>query len=185
MTPRPAVFLDRDGVLNEPLIRDGRPYPPRSVADFRLLPGAAAACEQLRADGYALVVVTNQPDVARGTLAREDLDRIHARLRELIPLDGVYACLHDDADGCACRKPRPGMMLDAASHLSLDLRGSAMIGDRWRDIEAARRAGVRSVHLSWDYDEPGPVGADVTVTSLSDAVGWIRRTGPFATKEES
>jgi D-glycero-D-manno-heptose 1,7-bisphosphate phosphatase len=178
---RPAVFLDRDGVLNEAFVRDGVPTPPRSVAEFRLLPGVADACADLKQAGFALVVVTNQPDIARGTQSWAEVDRMHERLRGLVPLDEVCVCPHDDADACACRKPQPGMLLAAAERLGLDLARSACVGDRWRDVEAARRAGVTAIYVDCDYDERAPVGADVTVANLPAAAAWIRRQ-PWATE---
>jgi D-glycero-D-manno-heptose 1,7-bisphosphate phosphatase len=171
---RPAVFLDRDGVLNKVFIRDGVPTPPHSIGQFRLLPGVPEACAELRAAGLVLVVVTNQPDIARGTQTRATVDRIHEHLRALIPLDEICVCPHDDPDGCACRKPQPGMLLEAAERLNLDLSRSVSVGDRWRDIEAAQRAGVRAVHIECHYDEKPVVGADAVATSLPDAMAWIR-----------
>lgn len=172
---RPAVFLDRDGVLNEPFVRDGVPTPPRSLEEFRVLPGVAQACADLRQAGFVLVVVTNQPDIARGTQTRAEVDRIHERLRSLVPLDEICVCPHDDCDACTCRKPRPGMLLGAAERLGLDLARSATVGDRGRDIEAARRAGVKAVHVQRHYDEPAPVGAHVTVANLPEAAAWIQQ----------
>lgn len=171
---RPAVFLDRDGVLNEVFIRNGVPTPPQSIGQFRLLPGVAEACAELRAAGLVLVVVTNQPDIARGSQSRAAVDQIHEKLRALVPLDEICVCPHDDADGCTCRKPRPGMLLEAAERLNLDLSRSVCVGDRWRDIEAAQRAGVRSVHIECHYDEKPAVGADAVASSLPDAMTWIR-----------
>jgi len=133
---RPAVFLDRDGVLNAATLLDGRPYPPTSAAEVTILPGVPTALAALRDAGYAIVVVTNQPDVARGTRTRAGIEAIHARLRAELPVDAIYCCFHDDGDECACRKPRPGMLLEAARELSLDLAASFMVGDRWRDTEA-------------------------------------------------
>ncbi|MBV9207110.1 MAG: HAD family hydrolase [Actinobacteria bacterium] len=174
---RPAVFLDRDGVLNEAFVRDGVPVPPRSLAEFRILPGVAGACAELRRAGFVLVVVTNQPDVARGRQTRAEVDRMHERLRSLVPLDEVCVCPHDDCDACACRKPRPGLLLDAAERLNLDLARSACVGDRWRDIEAALRAGVTAIHIERHYGEPAPAGAHVTVADLPQAAAWIRQQG--------
>jgi D-glycero-D-manno-heptose 1,7-bisphosphate phosphatase len=172
---RPAVFLDRDGVLNEAFVRGGVPTPPRSLEEFRVLPGVADACAGLRQAGFVLVVVTNQPDIARGTQTRAEVDRIHQRLRSLVPLDEICVCPHDDPDACACRKPKPGMLLDAAKRLDLDLARSASVGDRWRDIEAARRAGVKAIHVDRPYDEPAPVGAQVAVADLPEAAAWIQQ----------
>jgi D-glycero-D-manno-heptose 1,7-bisphosphate phosphatase len=178
---RPAVFLDRDGVLNEAFVRDGTPTPPPSVAEFRLLPGVVDACTELKHAGFALVVVTNQPDIARGTQTWAEVNRMHERLRSLVPVDKVYVCPHDDVDACACRKPQPGMLLAAAEQLDLDLTRSACIGDRWRDVEAAHRAGVTAIYVDCNYDERAPVGADVAVANLPEAAAWIRRQ-PWATE---
>jgi D-glycero-D-manno-heptose 1,7-bisphosphate phosphatase len=168
------VFLDRDGVLNDSVVRDGVPRPPHSVAEFRLLPGVVEACASLRAAGFALIVVTNQPDIARGALAREALDAINARLAELVELDEVCVCPHDDGDNCECRKPRPGMLLDAGKRLSLDMGSSVCVGDRWRDVEAANGAGVTAVHVDRGYgEEPVVVGADAVVADLPGAAEWI------------
>lgn len=172
---RPAVFLDRDGVLTEAYVRDGVPTPPRTLSEFRLLPGAAEACADLRRAGFVLVVVTNQPDIARGVQTRAQVDSLNDRLRQLVALDEVVVCPHDDADACACRKPLPGMLLSAAARLDLDLARSASVGDRWRDVEAARRAGVAAVHVERHYDEPPPAGARVTVAGLPEAAVWIKR----------
>jgi D-glycero-D-manno-heptose 1,7-bisphosphate phosphatase len=172
---RPAVFLDRDGVLNEAFVRDGVPTPPQSLEQFRVLPGVAEACAGLKRAGFILVVVTNQPDIARGTQKLAEVDRMHQRLRSLVPLDEICVCPHDDADACQCRKPQPGMLLDAAERLDLDLTRSASIGDRWRDIEAARRARVKAIYVKCRYDEPAPFDADVTVANLPEAAAWIQQ----------
>lgn len=168
-------------MLNQAFIRDGVPSPPHSVAEFRLLPGVVDACADLKQAGFALVVVTNQPDIARGTQTQAEVDLMHERLRSLIPLDDVYVCPHDDVDECACRKPQPGMLLAAAERLGLDLGRSACVGDRWRDVEAARRAGVTAIYVDCNYDERAPVGADVAVANLPEAAVWIRRQ-PWATE---
>ena len=171
---RPAVFLDRDGVLTEAFVRDGVPTPPRTQAEFRVLPGVAEACSGLRQAGFVLVVVTNQPDIARGTQDRAEVDKMNERLCSLVPLDEVCVCPHDEADGCTCRKPQPGLLLDAADRLGLDLVRSVSVGDRWRDVEAALRAGVTAIHINRHYDEQPPVGAHVVVADLPEAAAWIR-----------
>ncbi|WP_028057985.1 D-glycero-alpha-D-manno-heptose-1,7-bisphosphate 7-phosphatase [Candidatus Solirubrobacter pratensis] len=173
---RPAVFLDRDGVLNEAPLVAGRPHPPATPDAIALLPGVAEACSELRAAGLPLIVVTNQPDIARGTQSRAAVDAINARLRELVDVDEVVVCPHDDDDACACRKPRPGMLLDAARRWDVGLGRSVMVGDRWRDIEAGRAAGTKTVFLDRSYDEPAPDAADLTVTELKESVTWIIET---------
>ena len=171
--PRRAVFLDRDGVLNEPVVVNGRPLPPSSVADVVLTRGVERACEALRRAGFLLIVVTNQPDIARGTRDRGAVDAINEELRQRLRLDDVLVCPHDDGDGCGCRKPRPGLLMDAGARWHIGLGCSVMVGDRWRDIEAGRAAGCRTVLVARDYRERPAVGADLVVHSLEDAVPWI------------
>jgi D-glycero-D-manno-heptose 1,7-bisphosphate phosphatase len=170
---RAAVFLDRDGVLVESVIRDGVPRPAHTLANLRILPGVPAACERLQDAGFILVVVTNQPDVARGTLTAEAVEEMHGELRAQLPLDDIAVCLHDDADGCDCRKPQPGMLIAAAARWDLDLGDCYLVGDRWRDIEAARRAGCRAVFVDRGYDEPLRSEPDVRVADLPEAAEWI------------
>jgi D-glycero-D-manno-heptose 1,7-bisphosphate phosphatase len=166
---RPAMFLDRDGVLNRAVVRDGIPRPPASPAELEILPGVGDALNALKAAGYTLIVVTNQPDVARGTTPRRIVDEIHARLAETLPLDAILACFHDDSDGCECRKPKPGLLLQAAHEWTLDLASSFMVGDRWRDVEAGRRAGCRTFYIEQDYPEKAPSAPDFRVASLPAA----------------
>jgi D-glycero-D-manno-heptose 1,7-bisphosphate phosphatase len=170
---RPAVFLDRDGVLNEVSMRDGTPIPPPSAAELRIIDGVPEACARLRDLGFVLVVVTNQPDIARGTQTTDEVDRMHASLRQRLALDDIVVCPHDDADECHCRKPKPGMFLDAARRLNLDLRLSIGVGDRWRDVEAARNAGVPAIYIQRGYGERPAVGAVATAASLLEALPFI------------
>lgn len=170
-----AVFLDRDGVLNRALVRDGKPYPPTSVSELEIVPGAADALQALKGLGYVLIVVTNQPDVGRGTQSQSAVEEIHATMAQLLPVDEFVCCYHDDRDECACRKPLPGMLLDAAARRGIDLRASFMIGDRWRDIDAGHRAGCRAVLIDYGYRERQPTRPpECTVRSLAEAVDWIK-----------
>jgi len=171
--PRSAVFFDRDGVLSQAILVGGRPHPPRNESELHLERGAAAACRRLREAGVPMVMVTNQPDIARGTLSRETVDRLNALLQASLLLDAVYVCPHDDVDGCACRKPAPGMLLDAARDLGLDLARSVMVGDRWKDVEAGRNAGCATVFVDRGYQERKPESADLIVEELPEAVDWI------------
>lgn len=181
-----AVFLDRDGVLNQAFVRDGIPHPPRSLSEFRLLDDVAESCERLKALGYLLVVVTNQPDIARGTLAQLDLDQIHAALNHAVTLDSIWVCPHDDADGCLCRKPRPGLLIEAANQHGIELTRSYVVGDRWRDVEAGRAVGCRTVFVTNPgYCEPYPVYPDVRVKSLSEAAAWIEEMSPSTSRSNT
>jgi transaldolase len=174
---RPAVFLDRDGVLNDVRLHNGRPHPPSSVDDVRLRPGVVDACRRLRQEGLLLVLVTNQPDISRGTVSRETVDGINARLRRELGLHDVRVCPHDDVDACECRKPSAGLLLEATRERGIDLASSVMVGDRWRDVEAGRRAGCRTVLVRAGHDDGGREGAaDLVVDSLAEAVPWILQT---------
>ena len=166
---RRAVFLDRDGVLNRALVRDGKPYPPASVAELEMLPGVGQALAALHEAGFLLIVVTNQPDVARGTTNREDVEAINAALGEALPLDEFRTCFHDSGDDCDCRKPKPGALLAAAAAHNIDLRKSFMVGDRWRDAEAGERAGCTTIFIDYGYQEKQPASVDYSVRSLLDA----------------
>ena len=170
----PAVFLDRDGVLNEAVLRHGKPHPPATLDELRISGDARSSLERLRDAGFLLVVVTNQPDIARGIARTQDLLAIHEALREQLPIDEIYVCEHDDPDHCACRKPKPGLLHRAVDELGIDLEHSFLIGDRWRDIDAGSAAGCKTVWIDRDYNERPPRHQpDVRVRSLADAVAWI------------
>jgi D-glycero-D-manno-heptose 1,7-bisphosphate phosphatase len=167
----PAIFLDRDGVINRAVIRGGKPLPPERVETVEVAADVAPALARLKAAGYRLVVVTNQPDVARGVQRRDVVEAIHASLAAWLPIDEFRVCYHDDRDGCVCRKPQPGLLLEPPT---VDVARSVIVGDRWRDIEAGRRAGVRAaVLVDNGSGEPCDVEPDVRVGSLGAAADWI------------
>jgi D-glycero-D-manno-heptose 1,7-bisphosphate phosphatase len=171
-----AVFFDRDGVLNRAIVRDGKPYPPASAAEMEIVEGAATALARLKQLRFLLLVVTNQPDIARGTQSRAAVDAIHDTMRQVLPIDEFLVCAHDDGEGCQCRKPLPGLMIEAQQRHGIDLDRSFLVGDRWRDVEAGQAAGCRTVFLDFHYREKGPaVPPDASVASLADAVDWIVR----------
>jgi D-glycero-D-manno-heptose 1,7-bisphosphate phosphatase len=172
---RRAVFLDRDGVLNESIVREGKPYAPTTLAGLKLLPGVKEALQSLRDAGFLNVVVTNQPDVANGKARREDIDAIHAELKKL-PIDAVKVCFHGDAEQCACRKPRPGLLLQAADELAIDLPASFLVGDRWRDVGAAHAAGCTALFVDYRYAERRPDPPYLEVKSLPEAATLIIRS---------
>ncbi len=171
---RRAVFLDRDGVLNRAVVRDGKPYPPDSVAALEIPPGVPGALRDLKAAGFLLVVVTNQPDVATGIQSRAVVEAIHGTLRAALPLDDIFVCYHQDSDRCGCRKPAPGLFQEAAERHGLYLRWCYMVGDRWRDVDAGHRAGCRTIFLDCGYRERAADNEpSARVTSLVEAVTWI------------
>lgn len=176
---RPAVFVDRDGTLNRQIVREGRPYPPARLEDFTLFPDVPDACTRLAAAGFVLVVATNQPDVGRGTQRREVVEAMHARLRTWIPqlarIEVCYAAGDPAGPPDPRRKPAPGMLLDAAAALGLDLARSWMIGDRWRDVDCGRRAGVRTIFLECGYAEELRAAPDFTAASFAAAADLVLR----------
>jgi len=176
---RRAVFLDRDGVINRPIVREGRPYPPSSAEEFEIYDDVAEGCAQLKAANFLLVVVTNQPDVGRGTQNREAVEAMHAKMQSALPsLDRVEICYHAGerhGESCECRKPRTGLIRRAAAELNIDVGASYVIGDRWRDVDCARAAGCPAIFIERGYKESLRERPDFTVSSFKDAVSTILR----------
>lgn len=168
-----AVFLDRDGVLNRAFVRDGRPMPPQSLAEFEIFPEVPTALHALRDAGFLLIVVTNQPDVATGLQAREVVDEMHARLMRELPLDEIRGCYEADGPSCTCYKPKPGMVLEAAAKHGIDLSASYLVGDRWRDVDCARNAGCGAVFVDRGYTESLRAKPDVIVSGMAEAAQYI------------
>ena len=177
--PRRAVFLDRDGVLNRPMVRNGKPFPPDTLEQFEIVPGAWEALLELRELGFRLCVVTNQPDVARGSQQRSVVEAMHGVLRDALLLEDFYICWHDDADGCPCRKPKPGLLLAAAAEHGVSLPESYMIGDRWRDIDCGNSAGCTTIFIDAGYNENLRTAPHFRAPDLSTAARLI------STKERS
>jgi D-glycero-D-manno-heptose 1,7-bisphosphate phosphatase len=175
---RRAVFLDRDGVLVIPTFGNGRSYAPTSLDQFAIYQDSAPSLARLKAAGFLLVVVTNQPDVGAGRVAGDVVEEMHRRLRRDLPLDDIKVCLHTQDANCRCRKPRPDMLLEAAAALMINLADSMMVGDRASDVEAGRAAGCRTVYIDRGYTAEAPPGCvDFTATSLTNAADWILRVG--------
>ena len=170
---RRAVFLDRDGVINANLERNGRPVAPLTLAEFQLLPGVADAVRRLKDRGYVIIVITNQPDVANGLTPRSTVEAMHALIRAELAVDDIKTCFHNDAAGCACRKPKPGMILEAAADHGIDLSRSYVIGDRWRDTMAGRTAGCSTIFIDYGYRQDAPNFPDKVVKSLPEATDYI------------
>ena len=173
-----AVFLDRDGVLNRAIVRGGKPYPPAGLAELEILPDVPEALAALKAAGFLLLVVTNQPDVARGRQQRTVVESIHEELRASLPIDNFFIYYHEDRDACDCRKPKPGLLLQAAVKYRLDMAACYLIGDRWRDIDAGQAAGCKTVWIDRRYAEQAAAQPpDVRVESCLEAAGWIINSG--------
>lgn len=180
---RRAVFLDRDGVINRSVVRDGLPYPPDTVEKFDIYEDVPAGCRRLKEAGFLLVVATNQPDVGRGTQSREKVEAIHATMQAALPeIDRVEVSYDAGGSGVPAprRKPAPGMLLDAAETLGISLAESFMVGDRWRDVDCGHAAGCRTIFLDRGYAEDLRQTPDWTVGSFAEAVEIILRAGPRA-----
>ena len=149
----PAVFLDRDGIINRAMVRDGKPYPPSRMEDFEILSGTIASLSRLADFGYVLIGITNQPDVARGTQSREMVESFNSLIQSRLPVREIFVCYHDNPDNCECRKPRPGLIFQAAGKYGLDLARSWMVGDRWKDIAAGQAIGLKTIFVDYHYVE--------------------------------
>jgi D-glycero-D-manno-heptose 1,7-bisphosphate phosphatase len=178
MSKASAVFFDRDGVLNEAIIREGKPYPPKNLTEFIIKPEAASVLKQLKAMGFLIFVVTNQPDIARATTSLEAVDVLNQALKKALPeIDAILVCPHDDSDECICRKPLPGLIFQAQERYKnlgeIDLSKSFMVGDRWRDIEAGERAGCKTIWMNFGYQEKQPEKYDAVTDSLMGVLNFI------------
>jgi D-glycero-D-manno-heptose 1,7-bisphosphate phosphatase len=170
---RKAVFLDRDGVINANVMRDGLAVAPTRVEDFRFLPGVAGAVRDLSEAGFRIIVITNQPDLATDRTTQAIVHAMHDQIRSQLPIDDIKMCGHVDADNCTCRKPKPGMLLEAAADWDLDLRQSYLVGDRWKDVEAGRVAGCLTLFVDDGMGENRSMPADRIVRSLAEAARLI------------
>lgn len=170
---RVAVFLDRDGVINQAVVVNGKPYPPESLESMVILPGVFEALTLLKQAGFMLIVVTNQPDVATGVTTAAKVESIHQHMRGRLPIDDFRTCFHIDEHDCNCRKPKPGALLQAAQEYQINLSASYMIGDRWRDVEAGENAGCKTIFIDYGYTEKQPTNMNFKVQSLKEAAHII------------
>ncbi len=169
----PAVFFDRDGVLNKSLIKHGKPHPPADLSELEIADDALDALTRLKQAGFLLIGVTNQPDVARGTTDRATVDAINHAIMECLPMAEIRVCYHDDVDQCRCRKPKPGMLIQAAEDYDIDLAKSYMVGDRWKDIDAGKAANCKTIWLQTEYDEKQPSNMDYSAATLTEVANII------------
>jgi D-glycero-D-manno-heptose 1,7-bisphosphate phosphatase len=164
-----AVFLDRDGVINRAYVTDGVSIPPRTLLEVEILDGVVESIAMLKAAKFEIVVVTNQPDVARGVTTKEFVESVHLYLGTKLDIQEFYTCFHDNNDDCECRKPKDGLLRKAARELGIDLSRSYLVGDRWRDIGAGQTAGCRCYFIDYSYAEPPPEMPFTRVFSLAEA----------------
>lgn len=168
-----AVFLDRDGIINQSVVKNGKPFPPDSLESLQWVPQILESCEKLVSAGFRLIIVTNQPDVAKKLTKQESVEAIHAKIFSYLPINDIFVCYHTDANNCMCRKPLPGMIKEAAKKWSIDLSESYMIGDRWRDVEAGFNAGCHTLFVDYGYQESLTIQPNKIVQSVKEAVAYI------------
>ncbi len=168
---RRAIFLDRDGVISKIILKNGQPFGPRKFEHFELLEGRKEVLEEFKSRGFLIIVITNQPDIARGLLEKSTLERMHKLIKDNLPIDDVFVCWHDDRDACSCRKPKPGMLLKAAKKWDINLRESFFIGDQWKDAEAGRNAGCKTILLDYPYNKG--VESDFRVNDFKAVLSFL------------
>lgn len=169
-----AVFLDRDGVINKAIIKNGRPFSPRRLEELKLMGGIKEVLEKFKEKGYLNIVITNQPDIKRGLITWEEVDKIHNFLKEALPIDEIMICPHDDEDNCLCRKPKAGLLTLAAKKRGIDLKKSFLIGDQEKDIMAGKDAGCVTILLDYPYNQK--VIPDYRVKGLRSALDIILKS---------
>ena len=175
MVKRKCVFLDRDGVINVPIFKDGRSFAPILFDDFEIYPSAYDACQMLKKAGYLIVVITNQPDVGNGKASKSEIERMNQYLKSEELVDDIFICYHSQDEQCVCRKPKAGMIFQALEKYSIDLGASFLVGDRKSDIEVAVSVNCKSIFIDHDYDEVKPVAQNITLKSLKEAAEYILR----------
>lgn len=168
-----AIFLDRDGVINKLVIRNGKAQAPYTLLEFDLYPGVEEAFQIISESDYLAIVVTNQPDVARGWVSHESVEMINNKILEMLPIDDIKVCFHTNSDQCLCRKPMPGMLLEAAKEWEIDLKNSFMIGDRYGDITAGVKAGCKTILVGAGDNQGDHPNPDYRANSLLESVSII------------
>ena len=148
-----AVFFDRDGVLNNLVFRDGDYYSPRNLNNFKFFNDAEKVIHTIRDKGYLAIIVSNQPDIARGYLKKSVLNEMTKQLFDKLSVDDVFYCMHDDPDVEECRKPDPGLIIKAQKKWGIDLNQSLMVGDTEKDQGTAKNAGVKFILISRSYND--------------------------------
>ena len=170
-----AVFLDRDGVINKTIIEDGLPSSPNSFDELEILPSVKESILRLKKLNFICLLVTNQPNVTRGKISKSTVIKMNNFLKKKIELDDIFVCYHDDKDNCNCRKPKPGLLLKAGKKWNVDYKQSFMIGDRWRDVQAGKNAGCKTIYLDYNYKDIKPKNPDFVTDTLLNATYIIEK----------
>lgn len=170
-----AIFIDRDGVINKVITRNEKPSSPWKLEEFEILPDVKECLEAFKRMGFLNIVFTNQPDISRGFLKMEDLEKMHKIILETLPVDEIKFCPHDNKDNCSCRKPKPGLILEAVKKWSIDLEKSYVVGDGWKDIGAGKAAGCKTFLLRREYNKDYQKDYDFEVDNLKKTVEIIKK----------
>ena len=170
-----AIFLDRDGVINKTVIRNGLHDAPFTLDELKVLPYVKESILILKELNFLCVVVTNQPNVSRGKVTKSSVLEINNHLKIETKFDDIFVCYHDDIDNCNCRKPKAGLLIEASKKLDINLKKSFMVGDRWRDIGAGNNAGCKTIFIDYKYNEIKPDNPDFTTDSLINAAAIIKK----------
>lgn len=168
MVATKAIFLDRDGVINNPVISEGKPYAILRIGQIHVIDGIKELIERWHIEGYFVFMVSNQPDIANHIVSQSKVNKINNYLKSQVLLDDIFVCPHNDADKCNCRKPKTGLFLQANEKYEIDFSQSYVIGDRWKDIEAGKNIGCKTIFVDYDYKEKKPKNPDIVVTKVSD-----------------
>ena len=167
------MFLDRDGVINKAIVINGKPFPPQTLSELKIIPGVLDALIKLKQEDFYLIVVTNQPDVSRGKQKKNIVEKFHTELKSQLPLDKIYTCYHGEDGECECRKPKPGLLFQAAKDYNIDCKNSFLVGDRWKDIDAGNSANCKTIFINYHYSEKAKIAANYETSSLYNAAKWI------------
>jgi D-glycero-D-manno-heptose 1,7-bisphosphate phosphatase len=171
-----ALFLDRDGVINEPIVIEGKPYSPKNLSELKFCRNVDIAIRKAKELGLLVIIFTNQPEIARGTMLKENVDKIHKYIIKLLHVDDIFMCPHDDKDDCSCRKPKPGMLYEASAKWNINLKESFVVGDRWRDIDAGKKAGCTTFLIKSDYyNDKKPINYDYSADNLISVIEIISK----------
>lgn len=168
-----AIFFDRDGVINRSIIKNNKPYPPKNLEELELIDGIHLLMWRLKQKGFLIFVITNQPDVSRGTQTKSMVEALNTNIKKELPINEIFTCYHDDKDNCECRKPKPGFVLQAKDKYDIDLKQSFVIGDRWKDIQAGKSAGCLTIFVDYGYDEELKCKPDYKVKNIKEIEGVI------------
>ena len=172
---RRAIFLDRDGVLNETIIKEKEITSPLKLDELKIFPDAKETLLTFKKCGYLLIMVTNQPDIARNKNTKKNVEEINDCLKNYLKLDDVCVCYHDDKDFCNCRKPKSGMLIEASKKHNIDLPKSFIIGDRWRDVEAGKNVKCKTIFIDFKYQEKLKNKPDYIITNIADAKNIVKK----------